>query len=230
MKKLLNLVKSLFLFILYLVYNSIIVELINIIFNTNVKLFSNTNKLIILFACDITLILIFYMIYKKSLKEDFIDFKKNFGSYMFKGVIVWAISVVLMMITNMIISSYVGNIATNEQLVQSTIKIFPLYMLFSSVIYAPFIEELIFRKSIRSFIDNKIIYILTSGFLFGFIHIIANIENKKELLFTIPYALVGSAFAYIYSKTNNVFVSMTLHAIHNAIVVAISILTIFYAF
>ena len=228
MEKVKKLVKSILLFILYLVYNSVIVFFIKKICNCNVSTFTTTNKVIILSVCEISLFLIFFLIYKKTLKEEFKDFRANASNYLFKGVIIWAISVVLMIISNIIISTRVGSTASNEELVQSIIKIYPVYMLLSSVIYAPFIEELIFRKSIRDFINNNIIYVLISGISFGYIHTLAGTDSK-ELLFIIPYAIVGSAFAYIYTKTKNIFVSMTLHAIHNAIVVIISILSFVYA-
>jgi len=228
MEKIKKIVKAVLLFILYLAYNYVIVYIIKKICNCDISTFSPKNKILIVSICEISLMLIFYFIYRKSLKEDFKDYKNNISNYLFKGVIIWAISVVLMIISNIIISTHVGNTAANEQVVQSTIKLFPIYMLLSSVIYAPFIEELVFRKSIRDAISNNLLYIFISGTTFGYIHTLAG-SSSNEIYFIVPYAIVGYAFAYIYTKTNNIFVSMTLHAIHNAIVVIISILTLMYA-
>ena len=95
-------------------------------------------------------------------------------------------------------------------------------MIFSTIIYAPFVEELIFRKSIRDIIDNDYLYIIISGLTFGFVHTLAG-STLQELIYIIPYGALGSCFAIMHVKTKNIYTSMTFHMIHNAIVVFISI-------
>ena len=45
------------------------------------------------------------------------------------------------------------------------------------------------------------------------------------MLYIIPYGLFGSVFAYMYSKTKNIFVPMTFHFIHNTVLVILSFLS-----
>ena len=44
-------------------------------------------------------------------------------------------------------------------------------------------------------------------------------NNLVELVFLIPYSSLGCVFAYMYYKTNNIFVPMTFHMVHNTIIV-----------
>jgi membrane protease YdiL (CAAX protease family) len=96
-------------------------------------------------------------------------------------------------------------------------------MIFSSVIYAPFVEEIIFRKSIKNVIKNPYIFIIISGFLFGILHI-NDYKNFSEILMGIPYIIMGLDFAYIYHKTNNIFTTMTFHFCHNLILLLIQLI------
>ena len=104
----------------------------------------------------------------------------------------------------------------NEESIRLLINKIPLYMAFSSIIYAPFIEEIIFRKTIKNVIKNKYIFIIISGFVFGIVHV-TNYKDLSEILMSIPYIIMGIDFAYIYYKTNNIFTTMTFHLCHNLI-------------
>ena len=94
----------------------------------------------------------------------------------------------------------------------------PIYMIFSSCIYAPFAEEMVFRKSLRNCFNNKVLYILLSGLIFGSMHLLSA-SSIVELVFLVPYSALGCAFAYMYSKTDNIFVPMSFHMVHNTIIV-----------
>ena len=97
-------------------------------------------------------------------------------------------------------------------------------MIFNTVIYAPLTEELAFRKSIRDIINNKWIYVLVSGLVFGMLHISSYMNNWTDLVYLIPYSSLGVAFALLYYKTDNIFSSITMHAIHNFLAVVVYLL------
>ena len=60
-----------------------------------------------------------------------------------------------MIISNNIINIFFSSAtATNENMVRLLIDKYPLYMLFSVAIYAPIVEETIFRRSIKDITDN----------------------------------------------------------------------------
>ena len=83
--------------------------------------------------------------------------------------------------------------------------------------YTKLTEELIFRKSIRDISKNKWFYVITSGFVFGGLHVLSSITSVVDLLYLIPYCSLGFAFALLYTRTNNIFSSMTIHAFHNGL-------------
>ena len=99
-------------------------------------------------------------------------------------------------------------------------------MIFSVSIYAPFTEELIFRKSIKdmviSYKDNKItkyMYIVISGLIFGSLHVLGMATSILDCLYIIPYASLGIAFASLYYKSDNIFSSMCMHMVHNTVAI-----------
>ncbi len=91
------------------------------------------------------------------------------------------------------------------------------YTLISTVLIAPFIEELIFRKSVDKIFKNDIIYYAVSGLLFGFAHVVADLSSALNLLYIIPYGALGVSFAIMDKKTNTTFTSIMIHAFHNFI-------------
>ena len=166
------------------------------------------------------IILIFLL--KKEIKED----KNKFNlSLLLKYLPIYLLGIILMGLSNYILSGITGiELSENEENVRTFIKYYPIYMFFSSVIYAPIVEELIFRKSTDVF-KNKLVYILVSGLLFGLIHVVGNgNESFNELLMGIPYIIMGIDFAYIYVKSKSIFTTMIIHSFHNFILIIIQYL------
>lgn len=90
-------------------------------------------------------------------------------------------------------------------------------------ILAPFIEELIFRKAFKDAIKSKWLFVLTSGIVFGCLHVVGSISSLYEILYIIPYSSLGIAFALAYHETDNIFSSIFLHFLHNTIVMSLVI-------
>ncbi len=109
----------------------------------------------------------------------------------------------------------------NEELVRSYIDTSPLLMIFSTVIYAPICEELTFRKSIKDAINNKYIYIFNKWLIIWFLTYSKLYKYPLDLVYLIPYASLGIVFATLYYKTNNIFFTITIHAMHNALSVLV---------
>lgn len=175
-----------------------------------------------LIAIDISFMIIIFFLYRKDILNNLTNYFKNFIKCFSTGFKCWMIGILIMIISNIILSFYIPTGASNEQAVQTILKQMPQYMIFSAVIYAPFVEELIFRKSIKDIVKNNYLYILISGFAFGLAHTLTA-SSSIEFLYIIPYGALGCCFAYSYVKTKNIFVPITFHMIHNAIVVIISL-------
>lgn len=219
--KILCILKSISMIFLVLCFSSIFFSILNIDINN----ISNTRYIFYLSLSNLTLIGIFILIYRKTLVRDFKNYIKNFGSNIELGIKYWIIGFIIMVVSNLIITFVLNKgIAGNEEQVRSYIDSFPIFMIFNTVIYAPFTEELTFRKSIKDAINNKWVYVLVSGLVFGMLHIVSYITNWTDLIYLIPYGSLGVMFALLYYKTDNIFSSITMHAIHNLLAVLVYLL------
>ncbi len=215
--KIKEIIKFILIFLLYLLYSDIIIIILTEL-GVNIKVLPNNLKIAIMFLINLSLMIMLFIFYSKSIKENLKDLKLNFKSYIKDNFKYYVIGLLIMIISNIIISFFVEGNSTNETLIREYINIMPIYMIFSSCIYAPFTEEMVFRKSLRNCFNNKVLYILLSGLIFGSMHLLSA-SNLIELVFLIPYSSLGCVFAYMYYKTNNIFVPMTFHMVHNTIIV-----------
>ena len=181
-------------------------------------------KTIFMILYSIVMLIILILINYKSLKNDIVDIKKNHKKYFSKYIKYWFFAIIIMMFSNFIISLLnKGNIAGNEETIRTTLKAAPIYMIFSAIVFAPISEELVFRRSLKNIITSPTAFILTSGLIFGGLHVVSNINSWVDLLYLIPYSVHGLTFAYILSKTDNVLISMGLHFMHNGIIMSLEI-------
>jgi len=179
----------------------------------------------ICFITDLIYLIAIILCYKKTLIKDFKLFKKNLATNLENAFKYWLLGFIVMIIGNIIILFFTKQgLAQNEENVRILIKQLPLYMIFSVSIYAPITEELIFRKSIKDFISNKYLYILTSGLIFGGLHVISYINSIADAIYLIPYCALGFAFAYSYYKSNNIYSTIIMHCMHNTIAIAIQLI------
>lgn len=215
--KIKEIIKFILIFLLYLFYSDIIIIILTKL-GVNIKVLPNNLKIAIMFLINLSLMIMLFIFYSKSIKENLKDLKLNFKSYIKDNFKYYVIGLLIMIISNIIISFFIEGNSTNETLIREYINIMPIYMIFSSCIYAPFTEEMVFRKSLRNCFNNKVLYILLSGLIFGSMHLLSA-SNLVELVFLIPYSSLGCVFAYMYYKTNNIFVPMTFHMVHNTIIV-----------
>lgn len=212
------------LFIMDILYSAIVVTLLKYA-GFDILALNNNLKYIALIIIDLSFMFILYLIYRKELNNEFSKYIKNFGKNFSFGLKLWLLGLILMIGSNIIIQLIYPSVATNEEAVQESLKMFPIYTAFASCIFAPFVEEIIFRKCLAKVFKNSFLFIVISGLLFGLAHTITEI-GTSQMLYIIPYGLFGSVFAYMYSKTKNIFVSMTFHFIHNTVLVILSLLSV----
>lgn len=213
MKKLL---KNILIFISYFIYEYLFIILLT---NSGLDYYklNMSNKIILLLIFNIIYVFTLVFFYYPEIKKDFKDYKKNYKQYLKKYVSIYILGIILMAFSNIILQ-YITKLelSGNEENIRLLIKKYPLYIAFSSIIYAPFVEEIVFRKIIKNIIDKKYIFIVLSGIVFGALHI-SDYSNINQILMGIPYIIMGIDFAYIYYKTNNIFTTMTFHLCHNLI-------------
>ena len=184
-------------------------------------------KSIYLILCETLIIAIIAIINKQKLKENFKDIKNNYSEYYTKYLKLYAMALLIMIISNIFINQLTKTIPGNEETIRQTITKAPIYMFFSAVFFAPFTEEMVFRNSIKNIINSKYAFIITSGLIFGGLHVIGNINTIYDLLYIIPYSTPGIAFAYMLYKTDNIFVPMGIHFLHNLLLMTLQIILLF---
>lgn len=223
---------SAFLFAFYFVFPNILAFLF-------VKLLSSENIWINNLAClaiyAITLLLILLIVRKDIFKEwkSFISEPKK---YLNKGFSYWVYGIIVMMISNLVINSLVGNISVNEQEIRQLLLDAPLYAIPTIIFFGPFIEELVFRYGLRKAFNKKISFALFSGAIFGLLHIFTALDNftisnilahASEFLFIVPYGSLGFFFAEAYYETENIFSSVIPHILHNTLSVILILIVHF---
>lgn len=225
-KKLLKSLITFGLIILLLIWNAIPLLFLQT-FGINYNNFNTTQKYIYTTIMDILFLIFLITIYHKTIKKDFQNFfQKNWQQNLKTALSYWAIGLIIMWISNVFISIITnGKLATNEEEVRALIDSLRWYMTFQLIIYAPISEELIFRKSIKDIIQNKYLYALVSGLIFGGLHVVSTIESPLDLLYLIPYSSLGIIFALLYQKTDNIFSTITVHSIHNSLALVLYLIT-----
>ena len=214
-KKFLEIIKNFLLIGSYLVY-SLIAIIPMLLFNLKTdNLTPKQTNLLMVFA-GITYMIIIIFIYRKSLKKELKEFINKPMPFIERNLKYYLIGLTIMMFSNIFISIMINTVAQNEQIVQEELKKAPLYMIYSACIFAPFVEEILFRKTLREIFPTNIVFIIMSGLLFGYIHTLANFTNPTELLYIIPYGTVGGMFALMYTKEKNIFVPIAFHTFHNS--------------
>ncbi len=181
-------------------------------------------KLIVSIIYEILILLTVIFIYLKTIVNDFIDYKQNIKYYIDNYLKYWFLNLGLMMITNIIIINITNiNSSTNQEYITKLLGKYPLYTIVATILIAPLTEELIFRLNIRKIFKNNIIFIITSGLVFGALHLTVA-TSIKELLFIIPYSIPGFIFAYTLTKSKNIFVPISLHTMHNTLMILLQLL------
>ena len=169
--------------------------------------------------------LIIFFMYRKDLKENFKRFKENFWENADLAMKCWFVGLGVMIIVNLAIMIFTPSKgANNEQKVDEIIKAVPVLAFFLTTVFAPFTEEMTFRKAFYDVLkNNKILYILVSGIVFGAMHVVFNITSVYDYLYIIPYSALGISFAYMDMKSDNIFPSIIIHTIHNGVLTLLQI-------
>ena len=213
---------------LYLIASALPYDFISL-FGINYNNLNNIIKQIYLILYEVGLTLIIVYIYKKDFIPNFKDFIKNITKYLKKYFKYWILMLGLMVLSNMIITMFTTTqTSQNQQTIIDLLGEFPIYTLMITVIVAPILEELVFRLSFRKiFAHTNLLFIFFSGLFFGGMHVLGSLENLIDLLFIIPYSIPGFIFAYLYTKSKNIFVPISLHLLHNSIMMLLQITLIF---
>ena len=210
---------------LYLILSSLPYTFLSI-FGINYNNLNFIIKQVYLILYEIILTLIIVYIYRKDFIPNFKEFIKNIKKYFKKYIRYWFLMLGLMVISNSIITLFTTTLTSqNQQTIIETLESAPIYTIIITIFIAPILEELVFRLSFRKiFAHTNILFIIFSGLLFGSMHVLGTLESLVDLLFIMPYSIPGFIFAYLYNKSNNIFVPIMLHFFHNGVMILLQIM------
>lgn len=180
-----------------------------------------------------TLLTFFSMIYlvRDVLKRSFLYFKNNF-KFNIKLILKYVLYIQLAnIVISLLIQFFVGDMNPgNQELIEAGFGQLPILYGFTAVIFAPIVEEIVFRGVFYQQLRNRKSYIfpiLMSSLSFGIIHtlpIYMMNGNPKELIFVLVYAAMGFFMVRAYEESGNIWTSIGVHFIHNGLATILMIL------
>lgn len=220
-EKIINIFKLFFSFLLF-AYLSTIISYVLSLFGIDITKFGLLGKTLFNLFISIFLTMIVIVTYYKDLKNNFLEFKANWKSKVMFTLKLFAIFMLIKLLSGYVsvIISETFNIeqltSENQTAINEILGKYPILMTFSAVCLAPIYEEVLFRLGFRKCINNKWIFIIVSGSLFGLIHIFpTDLSLGVALTQSITYITMGLVLAYYYHEFNNIFYSIIIHFYNN---------------
>ncbi|MBQ7140314.1 MAG: CPBP family intramembrane metalloprotease [Bacilli bacterium] len=216
-----QIIGSIMFILMFLISDLILLLLIAL--GLDVESLSSSNKTLISLGISLVFPIILIMVYRKDLFKDLKKIKKEYKSYLDYIINYYTIGVIGMVLINLFLQYGLKlGLAGNEESVRNLLIEAPLYTFISACILAPFQEEMLFRKVIRDFCKNKYVFIIVSGLIFGLMHVLGT-ASGLEYLYLLPYGFLGSMFALMYVKTDNIWCPIFIHFFHNTLLVLIQL-------
>lgn len=112
--------------------------------------------------------------------------------------------------------------SANQSQVISAISIAPMIAAFSTILYAPIVEEIVFRGVFFRFFRSHLKFwqaALISGLTFGFLHVMDSffMGNYADLVYLLSYGVIGIFLSLAYEKSESIYGGMILHFINNTV-------------
>ena len=197
-----KLIKTLLVFICYLLYSNVI----SIVFST----FNIVNTTLISFVADLIFLICIVFAYRENLKNDLKDLKENYKVIdVIKTVVLWFAIIFIFNICMGVLTDLLWPTASNmkdgnTKLLFDSNTLNLTYKIFKTMVFAIVAEELIFRESISDVIKNKWVFILVSASVYTLINFaFVGFSSKIIVLDILSYFLPALLFSYAYTKYNN---------------------------
>ncbi len=182
------------------------------------------NKYYSLYLLISYLIILLYFIIKY--KKEILTYLKDFKLKYLKTILIYFfIGFSLMILCNYIINYIIiPNGISNNELNNRE------FLLNNKIIYSillttiiPILEEITFRLEFKKNIKNKHLFLILSSITFALLHVVSS-NRLIELIYIIPYFILGLTFSTIYLKTNNILSNIIAHSLNNTITLLIILL------
>ncbi|MBR3210467.1 MAG: CPBP family intramembrane metalloprotease [Bacilli bacterium] len=216
--------------LLFLYFSSIAFQYLPfIIFHADINQYQGNTRLAVYLSLfsDFIILFIILCMYKNDIQREFSIFLKKIRTNLDTGFACWIAGLIIMFLSNSILTTvFHAEGANNEIVVRSLIHALPILMGINVCLMAPFIEEFVFRKTLKDVFSNPIVFVLLSFLFFGTAHVYGMAKTWIDWLYVIPYGALGGAFALAYYKTDTIFTSMFFHMFHNLFVLILILLAL----
>lgn len=171
----------------------------------------------------VIIIVLSMLLTKRQWKESLQKILKKPVSSVFKilfgAVCVLLLNVVLSMVCA-VLSGQVNSV--NQEVIRDNVTAAPLYMMFTTMVFAPIVEESVFRGGIFAYCRKYLGFFwsaMISALAFGAIHVMDSIiaGNWSDVIFLIVYAGIGAANAWYYEHYEGIASSAGIHFLNNMI-------------
>ena len=184
--------------------------------------FKSKDNIIALYEFVITFmfLVIIFLSYKDELIKEFKSLKKKDAKKVFINLITIFFIISISNIISWLILRNFAVLSVNDSSL-NIIKSENALLILRMVILSPIIEELIFRKNIRTVIDNDKFFIIFSGLLLGLLYIISQSLTLMGVISSLSYIFVGVYLSYSYTKTNNIHINIISRILYNLIMMVV---------
>lgn len=173
------------------------------------------------------------MIVRKPLARSFRFFTKSLGQNI-KSIFqhVGLIYVANFIMNILILFIHGNNTSGNQALVETGFSLFPVLYAFTAVIFAPIVEEILFRGVLYQELRSEKNYwlpVVISSLSFGLIHTLPLFlmsNDSSEFLFLIVYSIMGYLMTRAYEKTGTIWASIGVHFMNNLIATLVLLSTL----
>ena len=222
-EKVINVLKLCLLMILFFNLSDVIVSLLQMI-GIDISLFNYADYGYLDTLLELIYTIVVFVLYRKYFNHDFQELnenRKNNINTIFKlFALFFAVKIASSVLTSIIalILGYEIGESENQNMIIRIMEQTPILMIISSTILAPIVEEGIFRLGLRKIIKNEYLFIIISGFIFGFMHIFpTDLSMSLALTYSITYVIMGFYLAYVYVETDNIWINIIIHGLNNLI-------------
>ncbi len=177
-------------------------------------LFDSLSIFIVIGYYAITFGLTIYVFWNRY-KRDFFFFWNSLGNYVKYVFKMWGLMLLASLGAAFIAMLLNGNTQSVNQETLNTMSIW--FMLPMACVWAPIVEEAVFRGVIRRFIpNNDVLFVIVSSVLFGLIHTIGQEETiYLTIVQSLQYMAMGAVMAITYVKSNNIATNIGVHCLQN---------------
>jgi membrane protease YdiL (CAAX protease family) len=143
----------------------------------------------------------------------------------FKDIKIYTLALKLylvIMVLNIIMGLFITEQGANQEAINNMIQDSPYTQFIAVVIFAPIMEEIIFRFVIfRSLLHkNRILAYVVSSLIFGSVHLIMSVFQgslAQDIVLLPVYTMLGAVFAFAYDYTGKLSAPIVAHMLTNLV-------------